>query len=216
MDQNGTVQDYVTQSLGLDLGKVEPVLRQTGLKFFGHLDLAPGDYSVRVLVRNGATGTSGLKVATVHVPAFAAADPVLLPAFFPEPAGKWLIVREAAGEGDRQVPYPFMAGEEPYIPASLPTLGPGEEARVSLVGYHLREGDLQAEAKILTAEGQEAGAGEVRVVQRYGRGEDGADRVAAAFKAPRLEPGEYLLMITLTDASGGAETSVTPFVVVSG
>ncbi|MFP5284316.1 MAG: VWA domain-containing protein, partial [Thermoanaerobaculia bacterium] len=92
MDQDGKVVDYVTQSLGLDLGKVEPALRKSGLKFFGHLDLPPGDYSVRVLVRNGATGVMGLRVATVQVPAFAAADPVLLPAFFPEPAGKWLIV----------------------------------------------------------------------------------------------------------------------------
>jgi VWFA-related protein len=216
LDGDGKVADYVTQSLGLDLAKVEPALRQSGLKFFGHLDLAPGDYSVRVLVRNGATGTAGLKVATVHVPAFTAADPVLLPAFFPEPTGKWLIVREAAREGDRQVPYPFMIGEEPYIPASLPEVGPGEEARVSLVGYHLRDGELRAEAKVLTAEGLDAGAGEVRLVQRHGRGADGADRVTAAFKAPRLKPGEYLLMITLTDPSGGAETSVTPFVVKNG
>ena len=216
MDQNGTVVDYVTQSLGLDLAKVEPALRQSGLKFFGHLDLAPGDYSVRVLVRNSATGTAGLKVATVHVPAFTASDPVLLPAFFPEPVGKWLIVREAVKEDDRQVAYPFMAGEEPYIPASLPALGAGEEARLSLVGYHLRDGELQAEAKVLTAEGLEAGDGEVRLVRRDVRGADGADRVTAAFRTPRLKPGEYLLMITLIDRSGGAETSVTPFVVKGG
>jgi hypothetical protein len=171
---------------------------------------------VRVLVRNGITGTAGLKVATVHVPSFTAADPVLLPAFFPEPVGKWLIVREAVKEGDRQVPYPFMAGEVPYIPASMPAVGPGEEAAVSLVGYHLRDGQLQAEAKVLTAAGLEAGDGEMRVVQRFGRGADGTDRVAAAFKAPRLAPGEYLLMITLIDPSGGAETSVTPFVVKGG
>ncbi|HET9229160.1 MAG TPA: hypothetical protein VFR31_20950, partial [Thermoanaerobaculia bacterium] len=216
LDQNGAVIDYVTQSLGFDLAKVEPALRQSGLKFFGHLDLPQGDYSVRVLVRNGATGTAGLKVATVHVPAFTSADPVLLPAFFPEPVGKWLIVREAAREGDRQVPYPFMAGEEPYIPASLPAVGPGEETRVSLVGYHLKDGRLQAEARILTSDGLEAGNGEVRVVQRFDRGTDGADRITAAFKAPRLQPGEYLLMITLVDPSGGAETSVTPFVVKKG
>ncbi|HYN20556.1 MAG TPA: hypothetical protein VE078_06325, partial [Thermoanaerobaculia bacterium] len=216
LDQNGTVVDYVSQTLGLDLDKVEPALRQTGVKFFGHLDLSPGDYSVRVLVRNGLTGSAGLKVATVHVPTFTAADPVLLPAFFPEPTGKWLVVREAPQEGDRQVPYPFMAGEEPFIPASMPVLGPGEEAPVSLVGYNLRQGDLQAEAKILTSDGREAGSGDLRLVQRFGKGADGADRVAAAFKAPRLQPGEYLLMVTLIDPQGTSETSVTPFVVKGG
>jgi VWFA-related protein len=213
MDMEGAVKDFVSQTIGLDLAKVEPALRQSGLKFFGHLDLGPGDYSLRVLVRNGATGASGLEVATVHVPAFTAADPVLLPAFFPEPAGKWLIVREAVKEGDPQVPYPFMAGEQPFIPASLPVLGPGEEAAVSLVGYHLKDGDLQAEAKVLTADGQDAGAAELRVVKRFGRGADGADRVSAALKTPGLRPGDYLLMVTLVDPSGSAETSVAPFAI---
>jgi hypothetical protein len=216
LDAQGAVQDFVSQTVGLDVAKVEPALRQSGLKFFGHLDLGPGDYSVRVLVRNGATGVSGLEVATVHVPAFTAADPILLPAFFPEPAGKWLIVREAAKEGDRQVPYPFMAGEQPFIPASMPVVGPGEETAVSLVGYHLKDGDLQAEAKVLTAEGQEAGPAELRVVKRFGRGADGADRVTAALKTSGLRPGEYLLMVTLVDAGGGSETSVTPFAVRGG
>jgi VWFA-related protein len=213
MDAEGAVQDFVSQTIGLDLAKVEPALRQSGLKFFGHLDLGPGDYAIRVLVRNGATGASGLEVATVHVPAFTAADPVLLPAFFPEPAGKWLIVREAVKEGDPQVPYPFMAGGPPFIPASMPILGPGEEAAVALVGYHLKDGDLQAEAKVLTSDGQEAGPAELRLVKRFSRGADGADRVAAALKTPGLRPGAYLLMVTLIDPAGGSETSVTPFAV---
>lgn len=216
MDAEGAVKDFVSQTIGLDLAKVEPVLKQSGLKFFGHLDLPPGDYSIRVLVRNGATGASGLEAATVHVPAFTAADPVLLPALFPEPAGKWLIVREAMKEGDPQVPYPFMAGEQPFIPASKPVLGPGEEAAVSLVGYHLKDGDLQAEAKVLTAEGQDVGNADLRLVKRFGRGADGADRVSAALKTPGLKPGDYLLMVTLTDPSGSSETSVTPFAVGSG
>jgi VWFA-related protein len=208
MDTGGAVKDFVSQTIGLDVAKVGPALRQSGLKFFGHLDLGPGDYTVRVLVRNGATGASGIKVATVHVPAFTAADPVLLPAFFPEPAGKWLIVREAVKEGDPRIPYPFMAGEQPFIPASMPTLGAGEEAAVSLVGYHLQDGDLEAEAMVLTADGQEAGPAELRVVKRFDRGTDGADRVAATLKTPGLKPGDYLLMVTL-----GSQTSVTPFAV---
>ncbi|HEV2845188.1 MAG TPA: VWA domain-containing protein, partial [Thermoanaerobaculia bacterium] len=41
MDKNGAVQDFITQTVGLDLTKAEPMLRQTGLKFFGHLELPP-------------------------------------------------------------------------------------------------------------------------------------------------------------------------------
>jgi VWFA-related protein len=211
MDAAGAVRGFFSQTVALDLSKVEPALRQSGLKFFGHLDLEPGQYSVRVLVRNGVTGAAGMKVASLQVPAFSP-GPVLLPAFFPEEPGRWLIVREAAREGDRNVPYPFMSGEKPFIPASLPAVAPGREAMVALVGYHLRNGDLKAEARVLTADGREAGPAELLVVRRSGGGE-GADQVQAALKAPRLQPGEYLLVVTLTDPAGGSESSVTPFIV---
>ncbi len=206
-DAEGQARDFFSQTLSLELLKVGAALQQSGLKFFGHLDLPPGTWNVRVLVRNAASGAAGMKSVTVQVPELGEA--VLLPAFFPEEAGKWLTVREA--QPGEPVPYPFMAAGQPYIPASLPTLEPGGEARVSLVGYHLLEGDLRAEAKILNADGQEAGAGEIRLLERHGRGPDGADRVTAAFQAPRLAPGEYLLRVTLTSPDGGAESSITPF-----
>jgi VWFA-related protein len=210
-DSEGKVRDYFSQNMSLDIAKVGPALRENGLKFFGHLDLPPGEYSVRVLIRTG-NGAWGLKAASVSVPDFA--EPVLLQPFFPEKPGQWLIVREAAREGDRTVPYPFLAGEVPYIPSSLPKLAPGKETAMALVVYHLQPGELRAEARILTPEGREAGTGEVRILQRHGRGEDGADRVAATFEPPAgLNPGEYLLLLTIVDAQGGAESSAAAFTV---
>jgi VWFA-related protein len=216
MDSNGAVRDHVTQTIGLDLGKVEPALRQSGLKFFCHLDLPPGDYSLRVMVRNGLTGTSALKTVAVQVPAFSQAARVLLPPFFPEPAGKWLMVREAANKDDRQVPYPFMIGEEPYIPASLPVLSPGREARLSLVGYNLGKGDLRVESKVLSQDGREVGPAEVRLVKREAGGPAAPDRLTATFLPSQLSPGEYLLLVTLNGPEGAAGTSTTPFVVEAG
>jgi len=214
LDSTGAIKGFITQTFGLELTKAEPMLRQGGFKFFGHLDLPPGDWSVRVLVRNGATGALGLRSETVSVPDLAQAGPVLLPAFFPEAQGRWLIVREAPRQGDREVPYPFMAGEEPYVPASLPALVPGRPAKVSLAGYHLRPGELRAEARILTADGREAGTGAIAGLQRLGPTPNGSESLAGTFAPPAgLTPGEYVLMVVLTDAAGGSQTSVTPFVV---
>jgi hypothetical protein len=50
-------------------------------------------------------------------------------------------------------------------------------------------------------------------VDRDKGGAEEPDRLAATFQPPRLQPGEYLLLITVTNAQGGAETSVAPFVV---
>ena len=213
LDDAGKVQDYFTQTLGLDLAKVEPALRQSGLKFFGHLDLAPGRYSLRVLVRNGVTGAVAVKVLPLQVSG--GASPVLLPPFFPEAPGKWLMVRETVDPLEPPVPYPFLHGEEPYIPASLPVLGAGEDVRLALVGYNLQPGELTAQARILTADGQEVGPADLKVVERRAREADGADRLRATFRVPQVKPGEYLLLVTLLDAAGKGESSSTPFVVRS-
>jgi len=222
LDNTGAVRDFVSQTVALDLGKVAPALTRSGLKFFGHLDLPPGDYSLRVLVRNGATGASGLRTAALAVPAFAAGAPVLLPPFFPEPAGKWLIVREASGQTGQspqsaaaQVPYPFMIGQDPYVPASRPVLEPGKDARLSLVAYNVGQGNLQIRTRVLTAGGEELRAGELRLVGREPGGPATPDRLLATFRPSGLRPGEYVLLVTLTDAQGRVETSTAPFVVAN-
>ena len=216
-DSEGRLRDFFSQAVGLDLLKVGAALQRTGLKFFGHLDLPPGDWSVRVLVRNGATGAMGFKVATVHVPELTSGDPVLLPPFFPEPRDHWLAVREAPRQDDRAVEYPFTAGGESFVPSALPTFAAGRPARMTLVGYHFQPGDLRVDAKILTADGREAGRGRIAGLERLGTAADGSDRMVATFAPPDgLVPGEYILMITLTDVAGGSETSVAPFRVVEG
>ncbi|MES1242047.1 MAG: VWA domain-containing protein [Acidobacteriota bacterium] len=210
-DAAGAIPDFVTQTLGLDLAKVEPVLRQSGLKFFGHLDLFPGTYSLRVMVRNGTNGNYGLRVASLTVPDPVEQEPVLLPAFFPEAPGKWLMAREVVPAGEKTPPYPFMVKDQPFIPASKPVLALGQPAAVSLVGYNLAPGNVQVRSEVLSADGREVGAGELQVLEREPGG--GTDRLKGTFRPPALEPGEYLLRVTLTDADGGSGTSTTPFVI---
>jgi len=214
-DADGRVQDFFARSLGIDLAKASPALRQSGLKMFGDLDLPTGSYSLRVLVRNGATGATSLRVVALEVPAFAEAGPVLLPPFFPEPQDRWLLVRENAAPPPG-VDYPFMDRRSPFIPAAHPGLRAGEEARLSLVGWHLQPGDLRADALILTADGKQVGTGEIRVLERQSGGDEGPDRIAAGFRPPQLAPGEYHLLVTLTGPTGATWTSTAEFTVPAG
>jgi VWFA-related protein len=214
MDSGGAVHDFVAQTLGLDLTKAGAQLRQGGLKFFGHVDLYPGDYTIRVMVRNGATGASSLRVMPVRVPAFAEAGPFLLPPFFPETPGKWLMAREAPREGQAQnVDYPFMQDQRPYIPASKPVLTPGQEAPVSLVAYNLGAGDVKAQTRVLSLDGKEMGTGDLKLL---GSEAGSPARLKASFRPPALQPGEYRLQVTLMDPSGATHSSSTAFVVGGG
>jgi hypothetical protein len=212
-DTAGAIPDFVTQTLGLDMSKVEPVLRQSGLKFFGHLDLFPGTYSLRVLVRNGTTGSYGLRVDSLVVPDPVEQEPVLLPAFFPEAPGKWLMAREVVPAGEKTPPYPFMVKDQPFIPASKPVLALGEAAAVSLMSYNLAPGNLQVRSEVLSVDGKEIGPAELQVLERESGNSGATDRIKGTFRPPTLEPGEYLLRITLTDADGGSGTSTAPFVI---
>lgn len=211
LDESGAVIDFLSQTVALELARAEPVLRLGGFKFFGHLDLEPGRYSLRVLVRNGTNGISGLKIVALEVPAFGAV-PVLLPAFFPDGSNRWLLAREVQGEGARQVEYPFMRGDQPYVPSSLPVMKPGQETPVSLVGYNLAPGSWKAEAKVLSLDGQQVHAsGGLKIVSARPGTEGAAARAEGSFRAPTLPPGHYLLKVTLTDGSGVAGSSVSPF-----
>jgi hypothetical protein len=109
-----------------------------------------------------------------------------------------------------------MDHQRPYIPAARPDLHPGEEARLSLVGWHLRPGDVKADALILTADGNEAGTGEIRVLERQVGQTGEPDRIAAGFRPPRLAPGEYHLLVTLTDPTGASQTTTADFAVQPG
>jgi len=208
LDDTGAVHDFLSQTLGLDLAKAGASLKQSGLKFFGHLDLLPGDYSIRVLVRNGVTGASSLRVVPVHVAA--QGQPALLTPFFPETPNKWVLAKEAPrGEG-KTPDYPFLLKDAPYIPAGRPLLADGQEARLALIGYNLGTGQLKAESKVLRKDGKEMGAAEVNLVDR----EPGTpDRLTATFRPPKLEPGEYLLRVTVSNGAGLSQTSTAPFVV---
>jgi len=212
----GEVQDFFSQSLRFELAKVIPLLDRTGLKFFGHLDLPPGDYSLRVLVRNAGNGDYGLSSERLTVPAFDRSPPVLLPPFFAENPGRWLMVRETAKGGEREVPYPFMLGDRAYVPALRPALTAAQEVAVALVGYNLPAGALEARATVLSADGRDLGRGDLTLDGRKPPDEGGAERLTATFRAPRgLEPGEYRLRIALVDAQGVAHDSAARFVVAA-
>jgi VWFA-related protein len=213
LDGQGIVRDYFTQTVGLDLAKLGKSLLLGGIKFYGDLELPAGTYTLRILVRNGQSGSSGIKSLALDVPGFEAGKPVLLPAFFPAPTERWLIAREAKSR-QGEVPYPFMLQGKPYVPASHPTLQPGSDVAMALVGYGLGAGNLSVQATVLTADGREAAEGGVHLL---GREDDpaGPERIAASFRTPKLPAGEYLLLVTLTDPKGGAQTSATPIVVAA-
>ena len=215
--EDGTVGGYLTQTMGLDIGKVEPVLRKTGIKFFGDLELAPGDYLLRVLVRDAKTGRSSVRNVPLSVPQLGSGSPSLAMPLFPEEGGKWLMVQEATAGQDRQnQPYPFMLKDQAYMPAAKPVLTQTGSSQFILMAFNLGDGGVPLKTEFKTPDGQVITGPKVSFVQQLSRTSDEA-QLMLSLDAAGVPPGEYRLIATLEGADGkdDAETSI-PFVVAGG
>ena len=209
----GQMRDFFNQRVALDLGKNRQAMEEGGIKYYGHFDLEPGSYQVRVLVRNAETGRTGVQTVAVEVPSYSQAAPVLLPPFFMEDRQKWLLVREQQGGGLQQsVVYPFTVEGEPYVPAARPVLRREKPARLCLVAYNLGKGDIAVQGRVLAADGKASAAGRLSKVERTATGIQGLDKLVATFDPAGLLTGDYVLQVAVTDpTTGHKEASSLPF-----
>jgi VWFA-related protein len=217
-DQKGQMRDFFNRRVALDLdkGKGRKAMEEGGLKYYGHFDLAPGSYQIRVLVRNAGSGRTGVQTVAVTVPAYAEAQPSLLPPFFMEERQKWLLVREqAAADVKGSVVYPFTVSGEPYVPAARPVLTGEKTARLCLVAYNLGKGDLAVHGEVLAADGKASPLGKLSGVERTATGIQGLDKLIATFDPRGLTAGDYVLRVAVTDpATGNKQMNSLPFQVI--
>ncbi len=215
-DNLGTMIDYFSEVVSLEIGRGREGLQAGGIKYYGHFDLPPGDYKVRVLVRNADTGRTVVSMVPVQVPAYTADDPVLLPPFFMEEQRSWVMVpRSAEVTGQQSVVYPFTVNGEPYVPSAKPMLKSEGQARLCLVAYNLSPGDLAVDAQVTGADGKALPGGRIAQVERTATGIPGVDKLLATFEPTGLVAGDYVLQIAVTNPSTGLkELSSLPFEVV--
>jgi VWFA-related protein len=217
-DKEGKIRDFFTQAVSLDIKNKNgrSALERTGIKYYGHLDLAPGDYQVRVLVRNAGTGRTGVESVPLSVPVYTKAEPFLLPPLFIERDPGWVMVRERPGKDSQDQPatmvYPFTVKGEPYVPAARPVLREDRSVSLCLVGYNLGGADLKLEGWVVAPDGTSRAGGHLSLVERTATGVTGLDKMLATFQPTGLQAGNYILRVAVR-SGGRQEESSLPFVV---
>jgi hypothetical protein len=198
-NERGEMRDFFTQLVNLDVSKGRHDFVEGGLKYYGHLDLEPGDHLVRVLVRNSVTGRVGVRTAAVAIPDYKLQQAVVLQPLLLEQDRRWLMVREEVSEAyQRSVVYPFTINGEPFVPAARPTVGRGAKAQFCLVGYNLGEDALDIEAKVFDERGDLIAGGYLDDVQRTVTGIEGVDKFLVSFDPSALTGGDYELQLEIT------------------
>jgi VWFA-related protein len=112
-DEDGIVRDSLHQRVVLDLTKVRDKLDASGIRFYGTLQLSPGTYAVKNLVRVLESDAKGYERVDLVVPE---ANDVAIAAFAMGDAEEWVMVK--ASRDSAATPYPFVIGGEPFIPTA--------------------------------------------------------------------------------------------------
>lgn len=231
-DSEGRIADFLAQELTLDLsqsaGAAEggPDAGPAGLKVVGTLDLPPGRYELRTLVRaGGAARTAGeaVRLVRLDVPEPSDAPGLLPPVFLQEGGGPERTRWSIASLGAETAPAFTFDGRQ-VAPAALPVLisyrassGQSEGAsegsvRLLLPGFELSADDTVLATRIVGPEGTTVQAGRIEWLGRTAPRPNQPEVLVGRLTADGLAPGEYRLEVAL--AGGGGKSVAAPFRVV--
>ncbi len=200
------VASFLAEAFAVNVQELGEAVWQSGLKYYGHLELPPGEYQLRTLVRNHQSAAAALREMTLTVPAFdALQEPFLMPVFQPPSArDAWLPVREWQAPPE----YPLWIEERAVSPAVRPVLIAGRRVEAHALAYGLPAGAIQGRIELLQAGVAVTGA-DLEVAAVRGKSGD-LETVAIAFDLPEVEPGIYSLRVALA----GGKSAPTPVVVL--
>jgi VWFA-related protein len=149
-DDDGLVRDRMFQRLSLDVAKLGDKLRESGIKYYATLSLPEGRYALKTLVRVPETERKGFARIDLVVPP--ASDIAVLPPFFFEEPGKWLMVKGGSHDTTNAA-YPFQINGEPFIPSAAVRVRSGESRQFAVFVYNATAEEVAWETSISDTNG---------------------------------------------------------------
>jgi VWFA-related protein len=128
-DEESLVRDSLYQRMGVDLAKLGPQLRSSGIKYYGTLSLPEGKYVIKTLVRIAESDKKGYVRTDLVVPR--PSDTTVSQPFFFEEPGKWLMVKGGTHDKSNSG-YPFEVNGEPFIPSAMVRVHNGEARKFAV------------------------------------------------------------------------------------
>ncbi len=225
LDAQGGLAGSAERTVEVDLAQLGGEVRDGGIKLLGEIELPPGEVSLRVLVRNAATGDMGLRVLPVTVPAFGTAAALLAPVL-PASREPWLVVAAtpgrpsllvsllpgpppaaaapAASAASAAVPAALLAAaaeRQGDLPAALPILTPDRETTAELLAYRLpTAADVHLE--VLGSAGRVADL-PARTLDRRATSIAGLEVLTLSFVPHAVPEGRYALRAKVGDTLSG-------------
>ena len=209
---DGGVRDHLAQSLRLEPSRADPQDRARGLSLFGTLAVPAGRYTIRLMVRDQASGRSAVRLLDVTVPPYDGRSAFALPPLVLDEAERWLKLDLApAGAARPGAEAPFRLAGSPFVPRASFEVRPGAQERLVLMVFHPElQGDPAADVEIrssLTArDGQPVEPGRIKLERVHDAGDGRRSFVFSYLPDTSVAAGDYTLKIGLGEAGSYAQS----------
>ncbi len=195
LGDRGSLKSSILQTFEVDLDRLRVDLRTSALKFSGELELPPGKYSLRVMVRNPGSGSVGVRVVDLVVPE---EQEMLSAPMLGEAPGDWLRLRQARDLPTAPPPLSFFSPAAP--PSAKPVIVQGEEVPFQLLAYNHQAVGSELAVEVRSKSGELVTELPARVTSYSAEEGHGYRVLAATFDPQGLFAGDYFLRIV---AGGG-------------
>ncbi len=202
LDGTGAVAGHLADGILLDDCRQGLMIEQNGLKFVGDVDVAPGLYSFRVLVRNRLTRRFFLARRDLDIRFEDPLQMILLPPLVAEPRDSWVMV------GGRGEMLESVLDEIPGVgswPSAMPAWR-NDEALEMVLGCSELVESRHVSARLYDRFGNPVLDPDVEVNREVSSGR-GLTFYSVSVAAPDVPIGEYRFEVSVNDADRGQTVS---------
>lgn len=203
IDEEGSVGDFMTQALTLDLNRVERSILDGDLSFFGRLHMPPGKYRLRVVVQDARSGRHGARTSRLMVPSLGTDMPALAPPLFAMTQDQGLLLNEDDSRQEARE-YPLREGDIAFVARSRIVL---DQDTVPVVVNAFASTSAELEAWLEGPSGQRLERGIV-IARALAPGEDDSLRAELTLDPSAISRGNYTLGLRVKDGDRTATQRV--------
>ena len=219
ISSSGVFKDFFFQTVTISPEKVKKKLELYGIKYYDLHLLSPGDYKIKLIVRDKNTGEIGCHIQEISVPDYEKENLALTGPVFIQSNPDWILSRgydPEAPKGRKKginlpVDYPFLLNNKPFIPGVVPILKRSYPAQFYLRAYNLRLHPQtqipQTEIifEILDAEGKSTPLKNASLLKTPTQPEPGVFELLFQTSFKNLSSGPYQLRIIFKDSLANQE-----------
>lgn len=209
--EDGGVYDHIAQSLRLEPARADPKDEARGLSLYGTFEVPPGRYTIKLLVRDAASGKSALRMLDVTVPRYDGREVFALPPLVLDEAERWLKLELGPGrQGDRVAEAPFRLDAQPFVPRTSFEVRPGSRERLVLMVFDPElagdpAADVEIRSSLTASDGRAVEPGRLKIERVLAAG-DGRRTFVFSYLPEDVAAGDYTLKIGLGESGGFAQS----------